>query len=154
MNVVRNEASTRPRLGPNQRAKPRRKNSTLKQSYPSLREALENLLEDVSSDKTRAKPSSKIREENFHTKTILPWGSKRLHLRHCGCRPLPNLAAACALASRMRSCTIIQLTKLSGPHIGRRAGAALCYSHARGPRRALVVGIRWVRGQFFVRTTD
>jgi hypothetical protein len=37
-----------------------------------------------------------------------------------GCRPLPKLAAACAHASRMRSCTNIQLTKLSGPHIGRQ----------------------------------
>ncbi len=36
----------------------------------------------------------------------------------------------------------------------RPAGAALCYNHVRGPRRALAVGTRWVRGQFFVRTAD
>ena len=36
----------------------------------------------------------------------------------------------------------------------RPARAALCYSHVRGPGRALTVGIRWVRGHFFVRTAD
>ena len=41
-------------------------------------------------------------------------------------------------------------------HAHRPAGAALCYSHGhvRGPGRALAVGIRWVRGHFFVRTAD
>ena len=35
-----------------------------------------------------------------------------------------------------------------------RSGAALCYSHVRRPGRALAVGIRLVRGHFFVRTAD
>ena len=37
-------------------------------------EALENLPEDVSRDKTRAKIAVQNREENFRPKTILPWG--------------------------------------------------------------------------------
>ncbi len=43
-------------------------------SYPPLFEALENLPEDVSRDKTRSSFAFRNREENFHPKTILPWG--------------------------------------------------------------------------------
>ncbi len=51
-----------------------------------------------------------------------------------------------------RSRTSIQLTGLSGPHIGRQG--PLCATVTCEDLDALTVGIRWVRGHFFVRTAD
>jgi hypothetical protein len=63
-----------PRLVPVLRSRIERQNFRQKQSYPPLFEALENLPEDVSRDKTRSSFAFQNREENFHPKTILPWG--------------------------------------------------------------------------------
>jgi hypothetical protein len=78
-------------------------------------------------------------------------------LKRKGCTR--DVAAAVRCPNRLRTCIPHgQLHEHTADQAERSAhrpaGAALCYSHVRGPRRALVVGIRWVRGQFFVRTAD